>query len=239
MPFWDRTLDLAILTHPDVDHVDAQAEVPTRMAVDAAWETVAGQANADASHWRERTADVGVELVHAGGWADLGDAAARGERSAHAAANDLDGSVRRCDRSPRSGPGSVQWRDPACVPTGGRKRSPGNVTAMNGTPIKRAPEVAALFLEASRVALAITAIDTAAQYAEHALTWAAAPSTRTDAGAARPSCATWIARCLSLWAKLAAHRKDPVHRPCKRCCRHRRRRMDRCNWRLSPANCAA
>lgn len=78
MPFWDRNLDLAILTHPDADHIDAQTEVPARLAVDTAWDTAAGQANANASRWRERMAAGGtqVQVVHAGGWADLGDGVA-------------------------------------------------------------------------------------------------------------------------------------------------------------------
>ena len=33
MPFWDRTIDLLVLTHPDGDHMLAQVEVPARYQV--------------------------------------------------------------------------------------------------------------------------------------------------------------------------------------------------------------
>ena len=34
MPFWDRSLDLVIMTHPDADHVTGLAEVLDRYQVD-------------------------------------------------------------------------------------------------------------------------------------------------------------------------------------------------------------
>jgi beta-lactamase superfamily II metal-dependent hydrolase len=48
MPFWDRDLDLVVLTHPDTDHMAAQAEA----------------------------AGAQVQVQSAGGWADLGDGVA-------------------------------------------------------------------------------------------------------------------------------------------------------------------
>ncbi len=41
MPFWDRTLDLVVLTHPDADHMAAQVEAAGRYGIEAAWETPA------------------------------------------------------------------------------------------------------------------------------------------------------------------------------------------------------
>jgi competence protein ComEC len=78
MPFWERSLDLAVLTHPDGDHMIAQADAPLRFQIAAAWDTLTGQANPDGSLWRERMATSGaaVQLQHAGGWADLGDGVA-------------------------------------------------------------------------------------------------------------------------------------------------------------------
>ena len=52
MPFWDRTLDLVVLTHPDADHMAAQVEAAGRFALDAAWETEAGAANPASAAWR-------------------------------------------------------------------------------------------------------------------------------------------------------------------------------------------
>ena len=78
MPFWDRKLDLAVLTHPDGDHMIAQVETPARLQVDAAWTTAAGEAHPDAQSWRTAMAAGGdtVRLQHTGGWADLGDGVA-------------------------------------------------------------------------------------------------------------------------------------------------------------------
>jgi competence protein ComEC len=78
MPFWDRTLDLVILTHPDADHMAAQVQAVRRFAVTAAWETPAAAADANSAAWRTAVEAAGaqVQLQHAGGWADLGDGVA-------------------------------------------------------------------------------------------------------------------------------------------------------------------
>ena len=78
MPFWERTLDLAVLTHPDGDHMLAQADAPLRFRIAAAWDTLTSQANPDGELWRARMAANGavVHLQHTGGWADLGDGVA-------------------------------------------------------------------------------------------------------------------------------------------------------------------
>ena len=78
MPFWDRSLDLVILTHPDADHMAAQVEAAGRFTIDAAWETPASEANINSAAWRSAVESAGaqVQLQHAGGWADLGDGVA-------------------------------------------------------------------------------------------------------------------------------------------------------------------
>ncbi len=78
MPFWDRSLDLLLLTHPDADHMAAQVRVPARFQVDYALETPMSRANPDAQGWRERVARAGAALhvQEAGGWVDLGDGVA-------------------------------------------------------------------------------------------------------------------------------------------------------------------
>ncbi|HQY93597.1 ComEC/Rec2 family competence protein [Caldilinea sp.] len=78
MPFWDRTLDLLVLTHPDGDHMLAQAELPARYQVTAAVHTAHAAQHPDEAIWRERMADGGVRVteVAAGAWLDLGDGVA-------------------------------------------------------------------------------------------------------------------------------------------------------------------
>jgi competence protein ComEC len=78
MPFWDRQIDMLLLTHPDADHMAAQVGVPARFRVGHALDTAVSQANPDAQVWRERIARSGVALhiQEAGGWVDLGDGVA-------------------------------------------------------------------------------------------------------------------------------------------------------------------
>jgi competence protein ComEC len=78
MPFWDRTLDLLVLTHPDEDHMAAQVEAAGRYHVGAAWETSAAEADPSSSAWRQAVEAAGadVQIQYAGGWADLGDGVA-------------------------------------------------------------------------------------------------------------------------------------------------------------------
>lgn len=78
MPFWDRTLDLLVLTHPDGDHMLAQAEVPARYQVTQAIHSAHAAQHPDETLWRERMAagDVAVSEMAAGAWIDLGDGAA-------------------------------------------------------------------------------------------------------------------------------------------------------------------
>lgn len=78
MPFWDHSIDLLVLTHPDNDHMGAQVALPTRYDVGAALDTAASQANPDEERWRAAldAAHVPIHLQHRGGWVDLGDGAA-------------------------------------------------------------------------------------------------------------------------------------------------------------------
>ncbi len=78
MPFWDRSLDLLLLTHPDADHMAAQAQTPARFRVIHALETPVTQADGAADGWRDGMARGGAALTQqaAGGWVDLGDGVA-------------------------------------------------------------------------------------------------------------------------------------------------------------------
>jgi competence protein ComEC len=78
MPFWQRTIDIAALTNPDKDHMDAQAQTPTRFQVTTGLSTVAGRANHDSDTWYKNITTNGgeVQLHHVGGWFDLGDGVA-------------------------------------------------------------------------------------------------------------------------------------------------------------------
>ena len=78
MPFWDRSIDVLLLTHPDGDHMIGQIGVPERFQVSHALDTAISQANADALPWRESLDGVGAQtfVEHAGGWVDLGDGVA-------------------------------------------------------------------------------------------------------------------------------------------------------------------
>ena len=77
-PFWDRTIDLLLLTHPDGDHMAAQAEIPARYQVAQAIHTAHAAQHPDEALWRERMAagNVAVTTMAAGSWIDLGDGVA-------------------------------------------------------------------------------------------------------------------------------------------------------------------
>ncbi len=78
MPFWDRSLDMVILTHPDSDHMDAQVEAIRRFHVGQAVTSAPGAAQAECAPWHAALADRNTPLttLHAGGWIDLGDGVA-------------------------------------------------------------------------------------------------------------------------------------------------------------------
>lgn len=78
MPFWDRSVDLVVMTNPDKDHMDAQAQAPARLHITTALETKASQANRDADLWRANMAagGVAIQVRQRGDWIDLGDGVA-------------------------------------------------------------------------------------------------------------------------------------------------------------------
>ena len=74
LPFWDRKLDMVLLTHPDSDHLSGLLSVVERYDVG---EIAAAPIEADtdlAGAWQELIDEKGVpyEEVAAGGWVDLG-----------------------------------------------------------------------------------------------------------------------------------------------------------------------
>ncbi|MCE7986952.1 MAG: DNA internalization-related competence protein ComEC/Rec2 [Caldilinea sp. CFX5] len=78
MPFWDRSLDLLLMTHPDLDHIGAQTFVPDRFSVTTALATAVGVAHPDAAQWRQQMDANGVTIQQQaqGGWLELGDGVA-------------------------------------------------------------------------------------------------------------------------------------------------------------------
>jgi competence protein ComEC len=52
LPWWDRRLDLVILTHPDSDHMQAQAQLPDSFRVDQAILSKVSADHIDAQSWR-------------------------------------------------------------------------------------------------------------------------------------------------------------------------------------------
>jgi competence protein ComEC len=75
MPFWDRSLDLLVLTHPDLDHMGAQVTLPDRYRVDGAVVSAVTLDQEDGDGWEAMMLAAGVPISTqgAGGWIDLGD----------------------------------------------------------------------------------------------------------------------------------------------------------------------
>jgi competence protein ComEC len=65
MPFWDRTLDLMVLTHPDSDHITGLVAALERYRVDAVVWRAMGCQDPVCDHWRELLAGE-VATVHDG-----------------------------------------------------------------------------------------------------------------------------------------------------------------------------
>ncbi|MEZ4639434.1 MAG: MBL fold metallo-hydrolase [Caldilineaceae bacterium] len=78
MPFWDRSIDLLVLTHPDLDHMGAQLTLTERFQVEQAVVSNVTMDDEDGEQWRTVMAFAGTSLSiqGAGGWLDLGDSAA-------------------------------------------------------------------------------------------------------------------------------------------------------------------
>ncbi len=60
LPFWDRSLDLVVLTHPDQDHMMGLIDLLERYRVGQILDNVASNRGAEAALWDEATADAGV-----------------------------------------------------------------------------------------------------------------------------------------------------------------------------------
>jgi competence protein ComEC len=78
MPFWDRSIDVLLLTHPDFDHMGAQLAVPERYNIAQAVVSAVTITNKDGQAWKDivTTASIPVVAQSAGGWIDLGDGVA-------------------------------------------------------------------------------------------------------------------------------------------------------------------
>ncbi len=78
MPFWDRRIDYALVTHPDWDHLGGQTDLPERFKIDRAIISENTRGHEDSEIWLAalRTADEPVDGLQRGGWLDLGDGVA-------------------------------------------------------------------------------------------------------------------------------------------------------------------
>ena len=78
MPFWDHTIDLVVLTHPHVDHLDGLIDVLKRYDVGMVIESGVSYATPDYDEWNRLLAQKNVHVVyaHAGQHVALSDIAA-------------------------------------------------------------------------------------------------------------------------------------------------------------------
>lgn len=78
MPFWDRSLDMLVATHPDWDHMGGQIDLPARFTIDQALISANLQEHKGFAEWREKMERSGAEIAvqGQGGWIDLGDGVA-------------------------------------------------------------------------------------------------------------------------------------------------------------------
>lgn len=65
LPFWDRSIDLLILTHPDADHLNGLLEVLRRYDVELVLETGVLHPTPQYEEWRELLKKRGVRVVFA------------------------------------------------------------------------------------------------------------------------------------------------------------------------------
>ncbi len=75
MPFWDRHLDRAIVTHPDADHIAAQIDLPQRFRLGRAIISANTLTHEHTKPWLDALGANNVQAIglHQGGWLDLGD----------------------------------------------------------------------------------------------------------------------------------------------------------------------
>lgn len=65
LPFWDRSIDLLVLTHPHADHLDGLLEVLKRYRVDAVVESGVFYSLSEYQEWRDLLAKKKVKVVAA------------------------------------------------------------------------------------------------------------------------------------------------------------------------------
>lgn len=77
MPFWDRSIDLVMLTHPHADHLDGLAEVLKRYAVRTVIESGVNHSIPEYAEWKALLKEKGVHtmIAHAGQRVRLSDSA--------------------------------------------------------------------------------------------------------------------------------------------------------------------
>jgi competence protein ComEC len=78
MPFWDRTLDLMVVTQPESRYEDALAAIPQRLSIAHAIDSRIGELESESDLWRtslEQT-ETPFTTMESGGWIDLGDGVA-------------------------------------------------------------------------------------------------------------------------------------------------------------------
>ncbi len=65
LPFWDREIDLVILTHPHADHLDGLVEVLKRYKIGAVLESGVNHSIPEYSQWHEMLEEKGVKVYAA------------------------------------------------------------------------------------------------------------------------------------------------------------------------------
>lgn len=65
MPFWDRTIDLLVLTHPDADHLNGLLEVLRRYHISMVLETGVEHSSPQYREWREILEKKDIFLINA------------------------------------------------------------------------------------------------------------------------------------------------------------------------------
>lgn len=78
MPFWDRQIDRAIVTHPDWDHIGGQVDLPSRFELGQAIISENVRNHEDSQLWLAalNAENVPVVGLQQGAWLDLGDGVA-------------------------------------------------------------------------------------------------------------------------------------------------------------------